>query len=92
MILCLSADLPFVADLQTFLEKQHGAFLISMAHLSNLIISLRPLESGTAKDVSGVLRATINYNCYPQCELENKELLYYIGVDSNIKIFERGQT
>lgn len=59
-------------------------------------MGLRLLDSGTARDVSGVLRITIGDQAaeagpYIQTRLEEKELLYFVGGDGGVKVFERGQ-
>lgn len=57
-------------------------------------MGVRLLDSGTARDVSGVVRITIGDNAPDQetvQRLEEKELLYFIGGDGNVKVFERGQ-
>lgn len=52
-------------------------------------MSLRLLDTGFAADVSGVLRITKG-NEQDSLNVEEKELLYYIGGDSSVKVFERG--
>ena len=50
-------------------------------------MGLRLLDTGTAKDISGVLRVTRG----PQGDdLEEKELLYFVGGDGGVRVFERG--
>lgn len=96
MVLSLSADYPLVSSHQTALEADHAAFLLGVAHQADLNMSLRLLDSGTARDVSGVVRITagdrgaedIQHN---QRKLEDRELLYFVGGDGGVKVFERGQ-
>jgi elongator complex protein 6 len=59
-------------------------------------MSLRLLDTGTARDVSGVVRITIGDLVADDCHdvqriMEEKELLYFVGGDSRVKVFERGQ-
>lgn len=59
-------------------------------------MSLRLLDSGTARDVSGVVRITAgNQAAETSSEtkgrVEEKELLYFVGGDGGVKVFERGQ-
>ncbi|KAB5547050.1 hypothetical protein GE09DRAFT_198944 [Coniochaeta sp. 2T2.1] len=54
-ILTLSADAPLVSNQTTRLEKEHAALVLSQAHGADVVLSLRLLDTGTAKDVSGVL-------------------------------------
>jgi elongator complex protein 6 len=96
MVLSLSADYPLVSSHQTALEADHGAFLFSVAHQADLTMSLRLLDSGTARDVSGVVRITVGDRGaegfqHSQRMLEDRELLYFVGGDGGVKVFERGQ-
>ena len=59
-------------------------------------MSLRLLDSGTARDVSGVVRITVGdqpaedeQNIHMQ--QDEKDLLYFVGGDGTVKVFERGQ-
>ena len=56
-------------------------------------MSLRLLDSGTASDVSGVLRITRGGRGAGEDGLtaEDKEVLYFVGGDGGVKVFERGQ-
>lgn len=55
-------------------------------------MSLRMLETGTAKDVSGVLRVTPGGDEeIASTPVEDRELLYFIGGDGSVRVFERGQ-
>lgn len=50
------------------------------------------LDTGTAKDVSGVLRVTPGgEDDMSGTVVEDRELLYFIGGDGNVRVFERGQ-
>ncbi|TQS37310.1 hypothetical protein Golomagni_02220 [Golovinomyces magnicellulatus] len=90
-VLVLSADLPLVASLKNPLECEHAAFLLSMAHQSELIMSLRTLDTGTAIDVSGELRITCKPIDFGQTKREDKEFLYFVGGKSSLELFERGE-
>ncbi|KAK7917007.1 hypothetical protein PG985_010615 [Apiospora marii] len=88
-IVTLAADEPLLSGQTTTLEKEHAAFSISFAHAADMIISLRMLDTGTAKDVSGVLRVTqrgASANAG-----EDRELLYFVAGDGGVRVFERGQ-
>lgn len=59
-------------------------------------MSLRLLDTGTARDVSGVLRVTVGDQVGEdvqdiQKRIEERELLYFVGGDGGVKVFERGQ-
>ena len=95
-IITISADYPLVAAHQTPLETDHAALLLSLAHQADFIMSLRLLDSGTARDVSGVIRVTIgdqatNGEQDIQKSMEETELLYFVGGDGGVRVFERGE-
>ncbi|KAL3420057.1 hypothetical protein PVAG01_08556 [Phlyctema vagabunda] len=95
-VITAAADFPLILSQQTLLERNHAAFVIGLAHRAEYIMSLRLLDTGTARDVSGVLRITKgNHTTFEdpelQKEMEEKELLYFVGGDGGVKAFERGQ-
>ncbi|KAM3084158.1 hypothetical protein ACMFMG_001742 [Clarireedia jacksonii] len=75
------------------------AFTLSLAHSADMLISVRELDTGAARDVSGVLRVTRGGQGFsgPEngvengTEIEEKELLYFVGGDGGVRVFERGQ-
>lgn len=77
----------------TPLEINHAAFLLSTAHQAYLTMSLRLLDTGTARDVSGVIRIGVGgaEMAKSDVQMDAKELLYFVGGDGNVKVFERGQ-
>lgn len=91
----LAADEQFAIAQHSRLETEHAAFLLSVAHQADVVVGLRHLETGTARDVSGVCRITTgdmeNRRSEQEKRLEAKELLYFVGGDSTVKVFERGQ-
>jgi elongator complex protein 6 len=95
MILTLSADGPLVSSQRTALESNHAATLLGAAHEADIVMSLRLLDSGTARDVSGVVRITAGNQTTSMVresrKVEEKELLYLVGGDGGVKVFERGQ-
>lgn len=91
MVLSLSADEPLVAAQTTTLEKEHAAFVLSLAHEAEAVLSLRLLDTGTARDVSGVVRITRGGAAPLGRTVEEHEYLYHIGGDGGVKVFERGQ-
>ncbi|KAI8956656.1 hypothetical protein F5Y11DRAFT_342355 [Daldinia sp. FL1419] len=90
-IVTLSADEPLMSLQTTSLEMEHAAFTTALAHDAHLVISLRMLDTGTARDVSGVIRATPSggYNGIDKV-IEERELLYFVAGDGGVKVFERG--
>ncbi|RYP74309.1 hypothetical protein DL769_004053 [Monosporascus sp. CRB-8-3] len=92
-IVTLSADEPLISSQTTLLEKEHAAFALSIAHSAHMVIGLRMLDTGTAKDVSGVLRITRGgqYDQETENAVDERELLYFVGGDGGVRVFERGQ-
>ncbi|KAI7784624.1 hypothetical protein LA080_009561 [Diaporthe eres] len=89
-VLTLSVDEPLVSAQTTALEKEHAAFVLSLAHEAEAVISLRLLDTGTAKDVSGVVRITAGGDDLDRV-IDEHEYLYHVGGDGVVKVFERGQ-
>ncbi|KAI0521148.1 hypothetical protein F5B22DRAFT_40177 [Xylaria bambusicola] len=91
-IITVSADEPLIAAQGTSLEQEHASLALSLAHDAHFVISLRMLETGTAKDVSGVLRITPGGDEeIADALVEDRELLYFIRGDGSVRVFERGQ-
>ena len=91
-ILTLAANTPLVTAQTTPLEVNHASLLLSAAHQADLVIGLRLLDTGAARDVSGVMRISVNEDEEEERErgVEDKELLYFVGGDGGVKVFERG--
>ncbi|KAI1766021.1 hypothetical protein GGR53DRAFT_237770 [Hypoxylon sp. FL1150] len=91
-VVTLSADEPLLSPQATFLEKDHAAFAVSLAHDAYIVINLRMLDTGAARDVSGVLRATPGGGMVDGMKVvEEQELLYFVAGDGGVRVFERGQ-
>lgn len=89
-IITLAADEPLISAQNTSLEKDHASLALSLAHEAGMLITLRLLDTGTAKDVSGVLRVTPGGDTVGFVS-EERELLYFVGSDGGVRVFERGQ-
>lgn len=107
--LSLSADLPLVTAASSELspprtsplETESASFIVTQAHASRVVFSVRELETGAAKDVSGVLRITRGGNCFAvdeeqedeeeSGEVKEAELLYLLQRDGGLKVFQRGE-
>ena len=92
-ILTLSADQPLVIEQRTPIEVQGAAFLMGCVHQADLVVGLRLLDSGTAKDVSGVLRISGRPGEDDDGEAgegEDRELLYFVEGSGGVRVFERG--
>ncbi|EAW21879.1 uncharacterized protein NFIA_070500 [Aspergillus fischeri NRRL 181] len=103
-ILTLSADSPLIHNASTSasqsatpLEMEHAAFAIGSAHRAEMVMQLRSLETGAARDVSGVLRINKggawgrSEKTGAEGEWEEKEVLYFIQRDGGVRIFGRGE-
>ncbi|KAF3000041.1 hypothetical protein E8E14_006985 [Neopestalotiopsis sp. 37M] len=89
-VITVSADEPLISAQTTSLEKNHASLALSLAHEAEMIVTLRLLDTGTAKDVSGVLRVTPGGDATGFVS-EERELLYFVGSDGGVRVFERGQ-
>ncbi|KAJ0338338.1 hypothetical protein COL154_012796 [Colletotrichum chrysophilum] len=88
-IVTVAADEPLVGAQATTLEKEHASFVLGLAHAAEMVVGLRLLDTGTARDVSGVLRVTAGGD--GERTVEEAELLYFVGGDGGVKVFGRGQ-
>lgn len=73
-----------------------------MAHMSARVMGTRVLDTGVARDVSGVVRVTEQRTGWQDLGLEEerslneddagkgKEFLYQVKGDGSVKVFERG--
>ncbi|KAK3637768.1 hypothetical protein LTR56_011974 [Elasticomyces elasticus] len=103
-VLSVSADLPLLAaatsDMDRIpspLEIECAAFVVQQAHMSRFVMSVRELDTGAAKDISGVLRVTRGGAAYDEDEEDSDEVkemeaLYLVQKDGNAKVFERGSS
>lgn len=104
--LLLQTDTPFLSAAlpdstpSTPLEAAHAAFVVQQAHVSKWVVSLRPLDTGKARDVSGVVRVSRGGAWDDDVEVEEdkqeaetKELeaLYFVQNDGGVRVFERGE-
>ncbi|KAG5969661.1 hypothetical protein E4U58_001272 [Claviceps cyperi] len=87
-IVTVSADDPLLHAQTTTLEKEHAAFALSLAHEAYRVMALRLLDTGTALDVSGVVRITGGGK--GNGGMVDAEYLYYVSGDGGVKVFERG--
>lgn len=85
------------AQTLTPLDVQHAAFVVGQAHCARWVIGLRGLDTGAAKDVSGVLTVRRGGAWDEEggtVEMQNgereMEVLYRVGMDGSVKVFERG--
>jgi len=87
------------------LEKEHASFVAGQGHGASLVVSTRGLDTGVARDVSGVLRVsrggawdeveddeTVSGSGLGSAkeEARNIEVLYHVAQDGSVRVFERG--
>ena len=82
------------------LELTHHNFLVKCAHMSRRILGVRILDTGVARDVSGVVRVTEQTEQWLDLEFDDKEdneegetgkeFLYQVKGDGSVRVFERG--
>ena len=90
-IITSCADLALTQSNNTPLEKAHAAYVMNIAHQATLIMNVRGLDTGYAKDVSGALRVSRGAGAMSaNREVEEKEYLYFLEGDGGVNVFERG--
>lgn len=87
-------------DTGTPLERNHAHFLTSAAHQSRWVLQLRGLDTGNAKDVTGVIRVSrggdMGIEGYDgddgkvQAALPDAEWLYQLRGDGSVRVWGRG--
>jgi elongator complex protein 6 len=96
-ILSISSDGPLLhsnSDATAPLERAHQAFVASMAHQSQLVMQLRSLDTGTAKDVSGVIRISHGGEYEGDSQGQDQpegEWLYKVSADGSVRVWGRGE-
>lgn len=70
----------------TPVESESAAFTVQQAHAARTVLSVRELDTGAARDVSGVLRVTKGGD--GDAEVKEWEGLYLVGRDGGVKIVE----
>uniref|UniRef100_A0A093VHX5 Elongator complex protein 6 n=1 Tax=Talaromyces marneffei PM1 TaxID=1077442 RepID=A0A093VHX5_TALMA len=104
-IITTSADTPLIHNANPYtandstatpLEKNHASFVVGLAHRADMVLQLRTLDTGAAKDVSGVLRISRGGGYQPELEgkedeVIEKEALYFVQRDGGVRVFGRGE-
>jgi elongator complex protein 6 len=99
-----SADFPLVHNANenssaddntapTPLERHHAAFVVGLAHRASMVLQLRMLDTGAAKDVSGVMRMSRGGSVGIDADegVVEKEVLYFVQRDGGVTVFGRGE-
>jgi elongator complex protein 6 len=81
------------------LEVAHHNLVVKLGHMSRRILGVRVLDTGVARDVSGVVRVTeqkvdwlgfgMNETVDPEGG-KGREFLYQVKGDGSVRVFERG--
>ncbi|KAI4210284.1 MAG: hypothetical protein LQ351_006884 [Letrouitia transgressa] len=94
-VVSLAADLPLMQAQTTPLEVRHAAYVTGIMYQAGVIMSVRELDTGVARDVSGVLHVCRGPaggedegEEEGQERIEEKEALYYVAGDGGVKIIE----
>lgn len=91
----VNADSALVSRARTRLEREESAFVVTLAHQASTVTSLRTLDTGLARDVSGVLRVTTTSPAGSgdrggPDHWHEQEVLYFVK-DGSVEVFNRGQ-
>ena len=98
LIMTSNADAPLLhnhQDNETPLERNHATLVGSLAHQSQWVMQLRALGTGSAKDVTGVLRISKggDYEAMrdQKADLDETEWLYQVKGDGSARVWSRGE-
>lgn len=91
VILSISSDEPLIdySEFESDVSTKHAVLLSSLIHKSNLLISLRPLSTGRADDITGELKihkACVGFEDIG-LEIIEKSYLYNVNKESTVKLF-----
>jgi elongator complex protein 6 len=107
LLVHLQSDLALLASSERPVPlqiAQHN-LVVKTAHMSAKVLGVRVLDTGVARDVSGVLRVTVNRDSWANIatvrdgqeggavqapEEMGSEMLYKVNGDGSVKVFERG--
>lgn len=92
-------------DTSTPLEVNHSALVMSLVHQASVVCAVRALETGVARDISGILRVGRGGGAgvgagdggdgdgsWEEVEVvEEMEVLYFVEADGGVRVFERGK-
>jgi elongator complex protein 6 len=79
------------ANATTPLDIEQQQLLLSLAHQASYVLATRNLDTGVAKDVSGVIRITRGGRGNgADNTTKDKEYLYLVDANRSVKVWERG--
>jgi elongator complex protein 6 len=96
LIISCNADTPLLHQRDETacpLEREHASFITAMAHQARLVLQLRGLDTGAARDVTGVLRISHggqSEDVYEPAAAEG-EWLYQCKGDGSVRVWSRGE-
>jgi elongator complex protein 6 len=107
LLVHLQSDLALLAppERPSPLQIAQQNLVVKTAHMSAKVLGVRVLDTGVARDVSGVLRVTVNRDSWANIatvgdgqeggavqapEEMGSEMLYKVNGDGSVKVFERG--
>ena len=91
-IVTAAADAPLlhsVTSHATPLETAHRSFVTGLAHQADWVVQVRGLDTGPARDVSGVVRVSRGGACDE--DEEGGESLYQWKQDGSVRVWGRGE-
>lgn len=98
LIISCNADSPLVHNRDESaspLEREHAAFITTMAHQARLVFQLRGLDTGAARDVTGVVRVSNGGNYCDNRDttpaLDESEWLFQCKGDGSVRVWARGE-
>lgn len=91
--LSIAADEALIHNPTTPLETAHSSLAVTIAHMARLVMQCRGLDTGVARDVSGVVRMSRGGGFEVDGhggQVEEREMLYHVKPDGGLSVFERG--
>lgn len=98
LVISCNADVPLLHnrdETATPLEREHAALITIMAHQAHFVLQLRGLDTGAARDVTGVLRISPG-GTYEDDQGQDSapaegEWLYQCKGDGSVRVWSRGE-
>lgn len=96
LFVIVAQDYPQIVDLSASMPQDSvfkiTDFLLKLYHRSQLNLNLQPLPTGRANDITGCItisKGAIPYEILEGVKVIEKEYIYYVNKESNIKLFFR---
>lgn len=98
LVISCQADAPLLHqrdESATPLEREHAGFTTALAHQASLVMQLRGLDTGAARDVTGVMCIShgghYEYDEAAAASTGEGEWLYQCKSDGSVRIWSRGE-